>query len=311
MLGLEVKALGAIHPTLDGRFALGVLLANLAGRPARQQFLPPRFAAGCSHATGSRPMSLEREVSQAILESYTSRFRRHLQSDAIIVGAGPAGLLCAWRLAQKGLRVTILEKRLAPGGGIWGGGMGMPDVVVEEETAPLLDELGVRHERAGASLIVAGASELAAALVLAATRAKAAVFNLTYLEDLVVKDGRVVGVVANRTFIGENLPVDPITFDARAVVDTTGHEAVAARKLVRRGLLPEGPGEGPMDAAAGEAFVVERTGPCFPGLYLAGMSVCSFFGGPRMGPIFGGMLLSGEKVAKTLLAELAPTRLGD
>lgn len=30
-----------------------------------------------------------------------------------------------------GFKVTILEKRLAPGGGIWGGGMGMPDVVVE------------------------------------------------------------------------------------------------------------------------------------------------------------------------------------
>ena len=49
---------------------------------------------------------------------------------------------------------------------------------------------------------------------------------------------------------------------------------------------------------------MERTGACFPGLYLAGMSVCAFFGGPRMGPIFGGMLQSGEKVAKAVLAEL-------
>lgn len=249
-------------------------------------------------------MSLETDVSQAILDSHHQRLRAHLQSDVIIVGAGPAGLLCAWRLAQKGLRVSVLEKRLAPGGGIWGGGMGMPEVVVELETAALLDELGVGHEKAGAGLIVAGAAELASALVLAATRAKAALFNLTYLEDLTVKGGRVCGVVANRTFIGESLPVDPITFDARAVVDTTGHEAVAAHKLVARGLLAAGRGEGAMDAAAGEAFVVERTGACFPGLYLAGMSVCAFFGGPRMGPIFGGMLLSGEKVAKALLADL-------
>ncbi|MCI4398578.1 MAG: thiazole biosynthesis protein [Acidobacteria bacterium] len=250
-------------------------------------------------------MSSEAEVSRAIIGSYTSRFLGHLQSDAIIVGAGPSGLVCAWRLAQEGLKVTILEKRLAPGGGIWGGGMGMPDLVVEKTTSPLLEELNVQCQEAGNGLLVASAAELAAGLVLAALRSGAALFNLTYLEDLVVKEGRVTGVVANRTFLGDNLPIDPITFDARAVADTTGHEFVAAQLLAKRGLLKgEHTGEGPMDAEAAEAFVVKKTGACFPGLYLAGMSVCSFYGGPRMGPIFGGMLLSGEKAAKIILKDL-------
>ncbi len=250
-------------------------------------------------------MSYEAQVSRAIAESYTDRFLRHLESDAIIVGAGPSGLVCAWRLAQKGFKVTILEKRLAPGGGIWGGGMGMPDVVVEESISPLLAELHVQYKKAGNGLLVAGAAELAAALVLAALRSGAALFNLTYLEDLVVKKGRVAGAVANRTLMGDSLPIDPITLEGSAVVDATGHEAVAAKVLARRGLIKgEAVGEGPMDAAAAESFVVEKTGACYPGLYLAGMSVCSFYGGPRMGPVFGGMLLSGEKTAQIVLEDL-------
>ena len=60
-----------------------------------------------------------------------------------------------------------------------------------------------------------------------------------------------------------------------------------------------------MDAASGEAFVVEHVAQVFPGLWLAGMSVCATFGGPRMGPIFGGMLLSGKRVADLVSAELA------
>jgi thiamine thiazole synthase len=116
--------------------------------------------------------------------------------------------------------------------------------------------------------------------------------------------------VVNRTRIGDVLPVDPIVFRSRAVIDTTGHEAAVVEKLRKRQLLPEGvsvAGEQPMHAVAGEAFVVERTAQVMPGLFVAGMAVCATFGGPRMGPIFGGMLLSGEKVAK-LVAAAVPER---
>jgi len=253
-------------------------------------------------------MSYETDISRAILESHSRRLLHHLESDVVVVGAGPAGLVCAWRLAQHGLKVAIIEKRLAPGGGIWGGAMGMSEVVVETGVSPLLEELGVRHEAAREGLAIAGAAELASALVLAALHANVALFNLTYLEDLVVKMDRVAGVVANRTLLGDTLPIDPLVLGARAVVDATGHEAVAASALARRGILAAGTGalagEGPLDAEAAEVFVVEKTGACFPGLYLAGMSACSVYGGPRMGPIFGGMLLSGEKAARLILSDL-------
>jgi len=247
-------------------------------------------------------MSFEREISEAIFRASSARFEKCLDSDVIICGAGPSGLICASRLARNGKRVTILEKRLAPGGGIWGGAMGMPEIIVDEGSERILNDLEVRFERTGAKLLLASAFDLSAALILSATRAGAAILNLTYLEDLVVKKQGVAGIVANRTFIGEKLPIDPLTFDCKAVVDATGHEAVAAGLLARRGLVASVKGDGAMDAISGEEFVVEKTGPVYPGLYLAGMSVCSYYGGPRMGPIFGGMLRSGEKAADMILS---------
>ncbi|MCK4788892.1 MAG: hypothetical protein KAV87_34440, partial [Desulfobacteraceae bacterium] len=65
------------------------------------------------------------------------------------------------------------------------------------------------------------------------------------------------------------------------------------------------PGEGPMDALSGEAFVVRNVSEVFPGLWVAGMSVCATLGGPRMGPIFGGMLFSGKRVAELICSTLA------
>ena len=114
------------------------------------------------------------------------------------------------------------------------------------------------------------------------------------------------GVVVNRTTISGALPVDPIVLQAENVVDGTGHEAVAVERLRARKLLaPQagsaGSGEGPLDATAGEAFVVERVAEAYPGLWVTGMAVCATFGGPRMGPIFGGMLLSGRRVAELIL----------
>jgi thiamine thiazole synthase len=146
--------------------------------------------------------------------------------------------------------------------------------------------------------------ELASALCLKSLHAGATLLNLMMVEDVCVRSGRVNGVVANRSMLGESLPIDPIVFSAKATIDATGHEAALVTCLRRRGLLKGSPGtvpgEGPMDAPAGEQFVVDHVTELFPGLWTTGMSVCASQGGPRMGPIFGGMLLSGVRVAKQL-----------
>jgi len=244
-------------------------------------------------------------ISKAIAVGYHRKLLRSIESDVVIVGAGPAGLTAACHLAAHGRKVPVIEKRLAPGGGVWGGGMGMNEIVVQNEAVPILEAAGIRHSACSDGLHVLDAAELACALCLEALRAGAVLLNLTTLEDLCVRQDRVTGVVVNRTTISGALPVDPIIFRADAVIDGSGHEAVAVERLRARNLLsPQLPArscEGPMDATAGEAFVVERVAEVYPGLWVAGMSVCATFGGPRMGPIFGGMLLSGKRVAERIL----------
>ena len=252
----------------------------------------------------------ETDISRTIIDAYHERLSDRLVSDVLIVGAGPSGMMAAYLMAQKGLKVTLLEKRLAPGGGIWGGGMAMPEVVVQEEATSLLDDVGVRHRPRREGLHTVDAIELAAGLCVKALQAGAVMLNLTEVEDVSVQSGRVTGLVVNRTMIGGVLPVDPIMFSSKAVIDSTGHEAVVVEALRRRGLLPRQSdgqpiGEGPMDATAGEAFVVENVSEVYPGLWVSGMSVCAALGGPRMGPIFGGMLMSGQRVAERILSTLA------
>lgn len=249
----------------------------------------------------------EVKISRTIVRAYHERLFESLESDVAIVGGGPSGLVAAYLLAKSGFKVTILEKRLSPGGGIWGGGMGMNVAVIQEEAIPLLDEMGIRSTRADDGLYAVDSVELGAGLCWNALQAGATLLNLTHVEDICVDEQRVTGVVINRTMIAENLPVDPIVLSAQAVLDGTGHEAVMVQALRKRRLLT-GPaadcGEGPMNATLGERFVVDRAGEVYPGLWISGMSVSATLGGPRMGPIFGGMLLSGKRIAQLIAAAL-------
>jgi thiamine thiazole synthase len=255
------------------------------------------------------PRFQETEISQAIIETYHKKLSDRLVSDVIIAGAGPSGMVAAADLAEKGYKVTLLEKRLAPGGGIWGGGMSMNEAVVQDDAIPLLDDAGIRHQSFKDGLHTVDSVELASGLCFKAIQSGAALFNLTVVEDICVHDKRVTGVVANRSLVYGSVPVDPIMLSAKAVIDGTGHETFAVASLRKRGILEERTltgmrGEGLMDANAGEEFVVENTSEIYPGLWVSGMSVCAALGGPRMGPIFGGMLMSGKRVARLIVESL-------
>ncbi len=250
-------------------------------------------------------------ITRAIIESYTQEWCECLDSDVVIVGAGPSGLWAAKRLADAGLKTVLVEKHLSLGGGMWGGGMMFNKAVFQAEAIPILQELGIQHTRHSDDHYVVSTVESVAALVLAAVRAGAKIFNLVAVEDVMVRDGRVTGVVVNWTAVEmARLHIDPMCISAKAVVEATGHPAevahLAAEKAGLKLNTPTGGvvGENSMWAEDAEKHVVEMTTEICPGLFVAGMAASAVQGGHRMGPIFGGMLLSAEKCAKLIIDQL-------
>ncbi len=255
----------------------------------------------------------EIDITRGIIESHVASLQRAVESDVVIVGAGPSGLVAGGYLAEKGYNITILEKRLSPGGGIWGGGMGYKYVIIQHEATKILDDFDIPYESYDKGLVCVDAITFASGLIFQATKKGVNIFNLTMCEDLLVREGRVVGVVINNSLAEINhLPVDPLTLEARAVVDATGHEHDVVRTFSRKNDVelntPTGKplGERSMFAQTAEAAVVENTAEVYPGLFVCGMSTAAVYGGYRMGPIFGGMLLSGEKLAGLLVNACTP-----
>lgn len=255
----------------------------------------------------------EVKITRAIVKTAIDDLLKNLKVDVGIAGAGPAGLTCAYYLAKAGARVVVFERRLNYGGGMPGGGMLFPKVVVQEKGLPITKETKVRVKKFSPGLYTADSVEMITKLAVSAINAGAKIYPAITVEDILIRENdRVCGLVLNWTAVKvAALHVDPLAVGARFVVDATGHDAEIARVIERKipGATfntPSGKvmGEKPMWAEEGERKIVEYTNEAYPGLYLAGMSVCAVYGLPRMGAIFGGMLLSGKKAAQLILRKL-------
>ncbi len=254
----------------------------------------------------------EAVITRAILEKSLKFLSQHVESDVAIVGAGPAGLTAAKYLAEAGLKTVIFERRLSFGGGIGGGGMQLPIIVVQSPADEILREIGCNLEEFEEGVYTVNSSEMLAKLAYSAIKAGAQILLGVTVDDLIYrieKDGkaRIVGVVIQwSSVIMSGIHVDPLAFKAKAVIDCTGHDAeiltIASRKIPELNLIIEG--EKAMWATEAEKATVERTREVSPGLYVAGMAVATLHQTPRMGPIFGGMLLSGRKVANLIIKKL-------
>jgi thiazole biosynthesis enzyme len=249
----------------------------------------------------------EAVITRAIVDEFSTEFKEYVESDCIIIGGGPSGLVAGRDIAREGKKVVLIERNNYLGGGFWSGGYLMPKITVRHPGEKLLDELGVPYKTVAKGLVVGDAPHACAALITAACAAGVKIFNMTMLEDVVIKEGKVCGAVINWSPIA-SLPrqvaaLDPVAIEAKVVIDATGHDATVVAKLEKRNLIKT-KGEGAMWIEKSEDLIVEHTGECFPGLIVTGMAVSAVYGLPRMGPTFGAMFLSGEAAAKVALEKI-------
>ena len=249
-------------------------------------------------------------VTRKIFERFSKEFSNYFEVDVAIAGAGPAGMTAARYLAKSGKKVVVFERKLSPGGGMWGGGMTFPIIVVQERSKKILEEIKVRLERTKEGYYSADSIEACSKICAAAIDNGAKIFNAISVEDVLIRDKKVNGFVINWSAVEiAGLHVVPLSIRAKYCIDATGHAAEVCRivqKKVGRLNTPSGKieEEKSMCAEIGEKTVVENTREVYPGLFVAGMAANTVYGAPRMGPIFGGMLLSGKKAAEDILKKL-------
>ncbi len=251
----------------------------------------------------------EKEVTRAIVAEFTKQFEEYVESDCIIVGGGPSGLMAGRNLAKAGKKVLIVERNNYLGGGFWIGGYLMNKVTVRHPGERVLDELGIPYKEVSKGLLVADGPHACSKLIASTCDSGVKFANMTVFEDLVLReDGRLCGAVINWTPVGalprEITCVDPVAIESKIMIDATGHDAQVLKKLEERGLIKT-KGFGAMWVERSEDLIIEYTGEVYPGLFVTGMAVSTMYGLPRMGPTFGAMLLSGEAAAEIALEKLA------
>jgi len=254
----------------------------------------------------------EAEVSRAMTSRYFKDMWDYAECDVIIMGAGSAGLSCAYELTKRpDLRVAIIEQSVSPGGGAWLGGQLFSAMVVRKPAHEFLQELNIAYEDEGDYVVVKHAALVTSTIlakVLAAPNIK--LFNATCAEDLIVRENEsrgkhVAGIVTNWTLVALNHNtqscMDPNVMESKVVVSSCGHDgpfgATGIKRLMDIEMQPAHPGMGALDMNLAENAVVSGTSEVVPGMIFCGMEVAEITGAPRMGPTFGAMLVSGQKAA--------------
>ncbi|XAR53769.1 hypothetical protein NMG60_11022450 [Bertholletia excelsa] len=256
----------------------------------------------------------ESVVSREMTRRYMTDMISYADTDVIIVGAGSAGLSCAYELSKNpNIRVAIIEQSVSPGGGAWLGGQLFSAMVVRKPAHEFLDELQIKYDEEDNYVVIKHAALFTSTIMSRLlARPNVKLFNAVAAEDLIVKGGRVAGVVTNWALVSMNHDtqscMDPNVMEAKVVVSSCGHDgpfgATGVKRLKSIGMIEEVPGMKALDMNTAEDAIVRLTREIVPGMIVTGMEVAEIDGAPRMGPTFGAMMISGQKAAHLALRAL-------
>ncbi|XP_051128496.1 thiamine thiazole synthase 2, chloroplastic-like [Andrographis paniculata] len=276
-----------------------------------------------SIAMSAAPYNFDNFKFQPIKESIVARemTRRYMtdmityaDTDVVIVGAGSAGLSCAYELSKNpDINIAIIEQSVSPGGGAWLGGQLFSAMVVRKPAHEFLSELGIEYDEQDDYVVIKHAALFTSTIMSKLlARPNVKLFNAVAAEDLIVKDGRVAGVVTNWALVSMNHDtqscMDPNVMEAKVVVSSCGHDgpfgATGVKRLKSIGMIDSVPGMKALDMNTAEDAIVRLTREIVPGMIVTGMEVAEIDGAPRMGPTFGAMMISGQKAAHLALRAL-------
>ncbi|XP_065862272.1 thiamine thiazole synthase 2, chloroplastic [Euphorbia lathyris] len=253
-------------------------------------------------------------VAREMTRRYMTDMVTHADTDVVIVGAGSAGLSCAYELSKNpSVKVAIIEQSVSPGGGAWLGGQLFSAMVVRKPAHRFLDELEIEYDEADHYVVIKHAALFTSTIMSKLlARPNVKLFNAVAAEDLIVKNGRVGGVVTNWALVAMNHNtqscMDPNVMESKVVVSSCGHDgpfgATGVKRLKSIGMIDTIPGMKALDMNTAEDAIVRLTREVVPGMIITGMEVAEIDGAPRMGPTFGAMMISGQKAAHLALRAL-------
>ncbi|KAL2649292.1 hypothetical protein R1flu_017420 [Riccia fluitans] len=253
-------------------------------------------------------------VAREMTRRYMTDMITHADTDVVVVGAGSAGLCCAYELSKNpNVKVAIVEQSVSPGGGAWLGGQLFSAMVVRKPAHRFLDELEVAYDEMEDYVVIKHAALFTSTVMSKLlARPNVKLFNAVAAEDLIIKDGRVGGVVTNWALVAQNHNtqscMDPNVMEAKVVVSSCGHDgpfgATGVKRLKSVGMIDSVPGMKCLDMNTAEDAIVRFTREVVPGMIVTGMEVAEIDGSPRMGPTFGAMMVSGQKAAHLALKAL-------
>lgn len=252
-------------------------------------------------------------VSREMTRRYMMDVITYADTDVVVVGAGSAGLSCAYELSKNPDVQVAVEQSVSPGGGAWLGGQLFSAMVVRKPAHRFLDELGVEYDEQDTYVVIRHAALFTSTIMSKLlARPNVKLFNAVAAEDLIVKEGRVGGVVTNWALVSMNHDtqscMDPNVMEAKVVVSSCGHDgpfgATGVKRLRSIGMIESVPGMKALDMNAAEDAIVRLTREIVPGMIVTGMEVAEIDGAPRMGPTFGAMMISGQKAAHLALKSL-------